>query len=209
MALELPFNIKPINPTASLDERFGPHDSIQDALTATFGTREKGLIVGILFSGKVLPYWFQEGITDNDLVPFVSGNTIIFSTSTFDNNVGNDGDVWWRTSTNQIYQKESGAYVLKLTIESSSGGGLTEQQVQGLIDASIVNFETTTQLNARDTANRNRSNHTGQQAISTITDLQDVLNNKLETINLKTINNQSLVGVGNIDTTPIWTQSDW
>lgn len=34
--------------------------------------------------------------------------------------------------------------------------------------AAIANFETTTQLNARDTANRNRANHTGTQAISTI-----------------------------------------
>lgn len=34
--------------------------------------------------------------------------------------------------------------------------------------AAIANFETATQLNARDTANRNRANHTGTQAISTI-----------------------------------------
>lgn len=34
----------------------------------------------------------------------------------------------------------------------------------------LVDFETTTQLNARDTANRARSNHTGQQAASTISD---------------------------------------
>lgn len=34
--------------------------------------------------------------------------------------------------------------------------------------AAIASFETTTQLNARDTANRSRANHTGTQAISTI-----------------------------------------
>lgn len=34
----------------------------------------------------------------------------------------------------------------------------------------IVNFETTTQLNSRDTSNRNRANHTGTQTASTISD---------------------------------------
>jgi hypothetical protein len=34
------------------------------------------------------------------------------------------------------------------------------------------NFETTTQLNARDTANRDRTNHTGTQTASTISDFQ-------------------------------------
>jgi hypothetical protein len=36
--------------------------------------------------------------------------------------------------------------------------------------AQIANFETTTQLNTRDTNNRNRANHTGTQASSTISD---------------------------------------
>jgi hypothetical protein len=37
-------------------------------------------------------------------------------------------------------------------------------------DDDISNFETTTQLNARDTANRDRDNHTGTQTASTISD---------------------------------------
>lgn len=37
--------------------------------------------------------------------------------------------------------------------------------------AAIADFETTTELNTRDTANRARANHTGTQAQSTITDL--------------------------------------
>ena len=44
--------------------------------------------------------------------------------------------------------------------------------------ADIANFETTTQLNARDTANRDRANHTGTQAISTVTGLQTALDGK-------------------------------
>lgn len=44
--------------------------------------------------------------------------------------------------------------------------------------SSIANFETSTQLNNRDTANRNRDNHTGTQAISTVDGLQTVLDSK-------------------------------
>ena len=67
----------------------------------------------------------------------------------------------------------------------------------------LLNYEKTPQLNTRDTNNRDRSNHTGTQAISTITNLQTELNTKQDTllsgINIKTINNQSLLGSGNID----------
>ena len=40
--------------------------------------------------------------------------------------------------------------------------------------ADIADFETTTELNARDTANRSRANHTGTQAVGTITGLATV-----------------------------------
>jgi hypothetical protein len=46
--------------------------------------------------------------------------------------------------------------------------------------ADIADFETTAELDARDTANRNRANHTGTQAISTVTGLQTELDSKLE-----------------------------
>lgn len=49
-----------------------------------------------------------------------------------------------------------------------------------LVNASdITSFETTTQLNSRDTANRARGNHTGTQPISSINNLQTELNSKL------------------------------
>jgi hypothetical protein len=44
----------------------------------------------------------------------------------------------------------------------------------------IAAFETNAQLDSRDTANRARANHTGSQAISTVTGLQTALNAKLE-----------------------------
>ena len=47
-----------------------------------------------------------------------------------------------------------------------------------LVSSDIVSFETTAQLNARDTANRSRANHTGTQAIATISGLQGALDDK-------------------------------
>ena len=50
--------------------------------------------------------------------------------------------------------------------------------------ADIANFETTTELNARDTANRSRANHTGTQTASTISDFDtEVANNSAVTAN--------------------------
>lgn len=49
------------------------------------------------------------------------------------------------------------------------------------IEASdIANFETTTQLNARDTANRNRANHTWTQLASTISDFDTEVSNNTD-----------------------------
>jgi hypothetical protein len=105
--------------------------------------------------------------------------------------------------------------------------------------ASIANFETTTQLNSRDTANRNRANHSGSQLASTISDFSSTVlatvltglslatssvisatdtvlialgklqaqvtslgSTKQDTLvnqtNIKSINNQSLLGSGDI-----------
>lgn len=54
---------------------------------------------------------------------------------------------------------------------SAAQGAKADTAVQ---PAAISNFETTTELNARDTANRSRANHTGTQPASTITGLADV-----------------------------------
>ena len=47
-------------------------------------------------------------------------------------------------------------------------------EVNTVNPADIADFETTTELNARDTANRNRANHTGTQALATLSDLADL-----------------------------------
>jgi hypothetical protein len=63
--------------------------------------------------------------------------------------------------------KDSG--VSPASFATAAQGSLADTAVQ---PAAIANFETTTQLNARDTANRNRANHTGTQGAATISDFQ-------------------------------------
>lgn len=83
--------------------------------------------------------------------------------------------------------------------------------------AAIANFETSTQLDTRDTADRARANHTGTQAISTVTGLQTALDDKqavgdyattsdltskqdtlVSGTNIKTVNGTSLLGAGDV-----------
>lgn len=54
--------------------------------------------------------------------------------------------------------------------------------------ADIADFETSLELNARDTANRDRANHSGTQAISTVTGLQTALDGKSSTAHNHNLN---------------------
>jgi len=64
MSLQIPFGIKPVNPLANVDVRYGPHATLQDALDVTVGTREIGLTVLIVN----VEYWFKDNITDAGLI---------------------------------------------------------------------------------------------------------------------------------------------
>jgi hypothetical protein len=66
---------------------------------------------------------------------------------------------------------------------TSAQGTLADSALQS---ADIANFETTAELNARDTANRDRANHTGTQAQSTITGLVSDLSGKEPTVSAAT-----------------------
>ena len=61
------------------------------------------------------------------------------------------------------------------------GRALTEADISDLqsylLSADIADFETTTELNARDTNNRDRANHTGTQTASTISDFDTEVSN--------------------------------
>ena len=69
-----------------------------------------------------------------------------------------------------------------------------------VLDKSDVGLSNVDNVSAADL--RDRSTHTGTQAISTITNLQSALDGKQETlvsgVNIKTVNNESVLGSGNI-----------
>lgn len=73
-----------------------------------------------------------------------------------------------------------------------AAGGIDESKLDTSVNASldladsavqpadIADFETTTELNTRDTANRSRSNHTGTQTASTISDFDTEVSNNTD-----------------------------
>ena len=57
------------NPYANVDARYGPWNTRNDALTS-FATvlRKEGLTLGIVESGKVVEYWYRDGVENTNLV---------------------------------------------------------------------------------------------------------------------------------------------
>lgn len=74
---------------------------------------------------------------------------------------------------------------------TTAQGSLADTAVQPV---AIANFETTTELNSRDTANRDRANHTGSQAISTVTNLQTTLDGKAASSHTHHVNDMTATG---------------
>ena len=76
----------------------------------------------------------------------------------------------------------------KKYVDDNSGGGGSGDMEASVYDPAggerqvafedelpdVSDFETTTELNARDTANRNRANHTGTQTLATLSDLANI-----------------------------------
>lgn len=58
------------NPAADVDIRYGTYNSVAEAKSSVIlALREKGLTVGVIDNGKVIEYWWRDGVTDNDLIP--------------------------------------------------------------------------------------------------------------------------------------------
>jgi hypothetical protein len=69
---------------------------------------------------------------------------------------------------------------LNLSTVATSGDYNDLANKPDLLDSSsIANFETTTELNARDTANRDRANHTGTQLASTISNFDSAVDARI------------------------------
>lgn len=74
--LELPFKIKSVNASESIDADFGPYESVADANSKIpSALRKEGKMIGIYSSGELSLFAYQGGIGDMDLKP-VSGGCV-------------------------------------------------------------------------------------------------------------------------------------
>lgn len=108
-------------------------------------------------------------ITGGGAVDSVNGETGVVVLTT--------GDIAEDTDANYVSDAE------KTVIGNTSGTNTGDQD--------LSDYETSTELNSRDTNNRARANHTGVQAISTVTGLQTSLDAKLEDITGESIGDLS------------------
>jgi len=85
----------------------------------------------------------------------------------------------------------------------------TQYTTAAEVAAAIANFETTTQLNARDTANRNRANHTGGQAASTISDFSTAADARIAASNKVSSDPTGVTGADAITNMMSLTQAEY
>ena len=117
----------------------------------------------------------------NDVV--VEANLAAFPTT------GDTDHVYIAEDTGYMYRWNGSSYT-QLTDQTAIWGQITgtlssQTDLQSALDekleaSDIADFETTTELNARDTANRSRTNHTGTQTASTISDFDTEVSNNTD-----------------------------
>jgi hypothetical protein len=115
MALELPFGIKTVNPTA-VDFWSGPYSGVvpQEAINSAnsgiaAGIRYVGQEVTLVVSGVSKKYWYESGVSDSNLVPFIAGSgggnvSLVESNPSGIVFVNNDGQI----TTDQFLSYDSG-----------------------------------------------------------------------------------------------------
>ncbi|MBT8410691.1 MAG: tail fiber protein [Octadecabacter sp.] len=128
--------------------------------------------------GQQINYLLRSGVPAwNAATPYLTGDAVI------------SGGIFWialAPSTNSTPGPANTDWqgIDANTFATAAQGALADTALQS---ADIGDFETTTELNARDTANRARANHTGAQAIATVTGLQAALDGKAPTSHTHTL----------------------
>lgn len=104
-------------PLPNVDAKYGPWNSIDDALTAVpIVNRAKGLTVGILSGSKIIEYWFESGIENVNLVKKQTGGSSTGGYTLFiANNILEDTN----TNLNALYPS---AEIKDMVIDASLGG---------------------------------------------------------------------------------------
>lgn len=113
-------------------------------------------VVGSLSDGK-------SKVSSNDTTSDFLENKILIGSNKLIKNVNNEGNA-------EELQLDVDPSNIDTTDLNNNAGFITSGQAP-VQPADIANFETSAQLNTRDASNRNRSNHTGTQLSSTISDL--------------------------------------
>ena len=122
---DLANRIKINNPSGDNDLMYGPYIDRDTALnTVVIGLRDKGRKVGILNNGSVEDWWWKSGTQDNDLIPYLSGNT-----STSNDIINSSVIVSGNTVTNaldnlqyQLSGKTTNTYTIKYVDSAATGG---------------------------------------------------------------------------------------
>ena len=122
---DLANRIKINNPSGDNDLMYGPYIDRDTALnTVVIGLRDKGRKVGILNNGSVEDWWWKSGTQDNDLIPYLSGNT-----STSNDIINSSVIVSGNTVTNaldnlqyQLNDKTTNTYTIKYVDSAATGG---------------------------------------------------------------------------------------
>lgn len=106
------------------------------------------------------------------------------------------------TGTQSITTIDGLQTVLGEKVDVVAGKGLSSTDFTAEEKAKLGGIAPSATANASDATLRARANHTGTQAISTVTDLQTTLDGKQATlvsgVNIKTINGEAITGSGNI-----------
>ena len=105
--LELPGNIRSLNPQSNLDFDYGIYNSREEALNTIVGPmRKKGKTVGIINgeNGGVEEWWWKFGISDEDLILKISSTTY---NGIAERNVGGieEGDVFEDATMVEMWNK--------------------------------------------------------------------------------------------------------
>ena len=103
--LEIPGEVRTLNPSSNLDKHYGTFSSIEEAQTEVpKSIRKKGRTVGILQDdGGVSEWWWKYGIEDEDLIEKTLGGVsgAIFVTDVKPKTVGKNVSITYNPSPNE------------------------------------------------------------------------------------------------------------
>ena len=85
---------------SNIDAKYGPYDSIEDALAAIpISLRKEGLTVGVIIDNEIKEYWFNKGIENNNLI--LKTNPGVDLSEELENKVDKEPNAFLMTTTDR------------------------------------------------------------------------------------------------------------